>query len=173
MNFEDSHVENICCHQQMVTGIAVSPCTSKPLNSVNTSSAIMIWGSDGVNTLGVTAWEQILRDAELLHNALKAGCWKSKIYEVQVGGVWSKYCFPLLSIQSVVHLLFVALTDINEFFCKKSVQMLWLPWNQKQGLWTRCLHLTLWHKVAETRRCFLSEDCVLLFGIKLYALSAI
>lgn len=33
--------------------------------------------------------------------------------------------------------------------------------------------LTLWHKMAENRRCFLSGDCVLFFGMKLYVLSAI
>lgn len=50
MNFEDSRVENICCHQQMVTGVAASPGTSKPLNSVNTGNGITVQRSDGGNT---------------------------------------------------------------------------------------------------------------------------
>ena len=78
----------------MVTGIAISPRTPKLSNSVNTGSAVAIWWSDGGNTLGVTAQGQILRESELLHSALKTGCWESITCEVQTGGIWSKYCFP-------------------------------------------------------------------------------
>lgn len=88
MNFEDSWC------QQMVTRIAISPSISKSLNSVNTGSAVMIWWGNIENILGIMAWGQILRDSEFLHYVLKAGCWKNEICDAQVGGVWSKYCFP-------------------------------------------------------------------------------
>lgn len=168
MNFEDSRAENICCHQQMVTGITVSPHTSKPSNSVNTGSAVTIWWSDGGNTLSVTARGQILRGSELLRYAVKAGCWKSKICEVQVGGVWSKYCFPfsllficflwhqLTSVQFFLRRLCAnALTPVEtEILIRNKIFAVWpchVKWQKIEHVFFQKIEYTFRHKTLYTK----------------------